>query len=87
MSTVPAIAYATTSGGDIRKLALMLWCTRASKFRFPESTDAATMSSARTTSSIPLSSGPEFPMHVVHPYPTVWNPSLSSSVCKPVFVR
>ena len=35
---VPAIANATTSGGLIRKFALMLWCTRASKFRLPERT-------------------------------------------------
>jgi hypothetical protein len=47
MSTVPAMAKATTSGGDMRKLALMLWWTRASKLRLPESTEAATMSSAR----------------------------------------
>ena len=35
MSTRPASANATTSGGDMRKLALMLWWTRASKLRLP----------------------------------------------------
>ena len=44
MSTRPASAKATTSGGDIRKLALTLWWTRASKLRLPDSTLAATRS-------------------------------------------
>ena len=67
MSTVPAIAKATTSGGDMRKFALIDWWTRASKLRFPESTDAAMMSWDFTTSSMPGSSGPELPMQVVQP--------------------
>ena len=61
------MAKATTSGGDMRKFALMLWCTRASKLRLPLSTLAATMSSFFTTSSMPASSGPEFPIQVVQP--------------------
>ena len=74
-STRPASANATTSGGDIRKFALMFWCTRASKFRFPLSTDAAIKSCVVIASSIFGCSGPEFPMHVVQPYPTIWKPS------------
>ena len=35
MSTRPASANATTSGGLIRKFALTLWWTRASKLRLP----------------------------------------------------
>jgi len=38
MSTLPASAKATTSGGDMRKFALMLGWTRASKLRLPERT-------------------------------------------------
>ena len=67
MSTRPASAKATTSGGDIRKLALIVWCTRASKLRLPESTLAATRSFFVTASSMAGSSGPELPMQVVQP--------------------
>ncbi len=41
--------------------------TRASKFRLPDRTEAAMMSSDLTMSSMPGSSGPEFPMQVVQP--------------------
>lgn len=44
--TVPAIANATTKGGDAKKLALVAGCTLPSKFLFPERTDAAQMSLA-----------------------------------------
>ena len=67
MSTRPARAKATTSGGDIRKLALMFWCTRASKLRLPESTAAATRSFLTIASSMAGASGPELPMQVVQP--------------------
>ena len=77
MSTRPAMAKATTSGGLIRKFALMLWWTRASKLRLPESTLAATTSFLVTICSTCGSSGPELPMQVVQPYPTVTKPSLS----------
>jgi hypothetical protein len=40
---------------------------RASKLRFPESTDTATRSPSAIASEISSGSGPEFPMHVVHP--------------------
>ena len=43
-STVPAIAYATTSGGDARKFALRFGWMRASKLRLPDSTAAQTRS-------------------------------------------
>ncbi len=52
MSTRPASANATTSGGDMRKFALMFWCTRASKLRLPERTEAATRSFLAIASSI-----------------------------------
>ena len=67
MSTRPASAKATTSGGDMRKLALMLWWTRASKLRLPERTEAATRSFFAIASSIGADSGPELPMQVVQP--------------------
>jgi hypothetical protein len=68
MSTRPASANATTSGGDMRKFALMFWWTRASKLRLPESTDAATRLFFTTASSIAAGcSGPELPMQVVQP--------------------
>jgi len=67
MSTVPARAKATTSGGDIRKFALMFWWTRASKLRLPESTLAATRSFFVMASSSAGCSGPELPMQVVQP--------------------
>jgi hypothetical protein len=65
--TRPASAKATTSGGDIRKLARILWWTRASKLRFPESTLAATRSLSLRVASMRGSSGPELPMQVVQP--------------------
>ena len=52
MSTRPASAKATTSGGLIRKLALMFCWMRASKLRLPERTLAATRSLPVTTSSM-----------------------------------
>ena len=67
MSARPARAKATTSGGLIRKLALMFWWMRASKLRLPERTAAVTRSCFVTASSIPESSGPELPMQVVQP--------------------
>ena len=35
----PAMAKATTSGGEARKLALTSWWTRPSKFLFPDKTE------------------------------------------------
>jgi hypothetical protein len=67
MSTRPARAKATTSGGDMRKFDLMFWCTRASKLRLPDNTEAATRSFFTTASSMAGSSGPELPMQVVQP--------------------
>ena len=51
----------------MRKLAFTFWCTRASKLRLPESTEAATKSWLVMASSTACGSGPELPMHVVHP--------------------
>ena len=67
MSTRPASANATTSGGDMRKFALMFWWTRASKLRLPDNTDAATRLFLTIASSIAGCNGPELPMHVVQP--------------------
>jgi hypothetical protein len=51
----------------MRKLALMLWWTRASKLRLPERTEAATRSFFVIASSTGAASGPELPMQVVQP--------------------
>ena len=51
----------------MRKFALTLWWTRASKLRLPESTEAATTSCSVTAFSMRASSGPELPMQVVQP--------------------
>ena len=67
MSILPASAKATTRGGLMRKFALMLCWIRASKFRFPERTAQTTSSPSATAREISSGSGPEFPMHVVHP--------------------
>src|SRR5919202_3867385 len=60
---------------------------RPSKLRFPERTAATTRSFSSTALEICAGSGPEFPMHVVHPYPTISNFSSSrygkrSEVCR-----
>src|SRR5215207_8783358 len=60
---------------------------RPSKLRLPERTAATTRSFSSTAFEISSGSGPEFPMHVVHPYPTTSNPSSSRygkrpEVCK-----
>ena len=78
------MANATTSGGLMRKLAFTAWWMRASKLRFPDSTAAQTRSFVVIASSMRASSGPEFPMHVVQPYPTTSNPSFSSAGSRPV---
>ena len=64
----PARTPSLTSGGDIKKFALIfLMHARFGNSRLPESTDAATKSFFTTASSIGPASGPEFPMHVVQP--------------------
>jgi hypothetical protein len=67
MSMRPASAKATTSGGDIRKLARTSEWIRPSKLRLPESTEATTRPRRCTASEISAGSGPELPMHVVQP--------------------
>ena len=68
VSTVPASAKATTSGGDIRKFALRFGWMRASKLRLPESTAAQTRSLLvdRVVRSR-VERSPELPMQVVQP--------------------
>src|SRR2546421_11362469 len=56
---------------------------RASKLRLPESTAHTTSSPSLTAREIGSGSGPELPMHVVQPYPTVLNPSSSRYVSSP----
>src|SRR4026209_1355033 len=50
---------------------------RPSKLRFPDRTATTVSFSASTTLATSSGSGPEFPMHVVHPYPTRLKPSFS----------
>src|SRR5438093_10604113 len=56
---------------------------RPSKFRFPLRTDATTRSSCSIAFEMGGGRGPLFPMHVVQPYPTVWNPSASRKGVSP----
>ncbi len=65
--TVPAIAKATTKGGDAKKLALVDGCTLPSKFLFPDRTDDAQISLDLMASSTYLAISPEFPMQVIQP--------------------
>ncbi len=82
MSMRPDSAYATTRGGLARKFAFTAGCTRPSKLRLPERIDAATRSPSLMPFSISGGKGPELPMQVVQPYPTVWNPSASRSAVR-----
>ena len=63
----PAMAYATTSGGDMRKLARTSLLMRPSKLRLPLSTEQATSPPFAMASEICCGSGPLLPMHVVQP--------------------
>src|SRR5207237_2880976 len=85
--TEPASAYATTSGGEARKLARRFGWMRASKLRLPESTAAHTRSFFTTASSIGWGSGPALPMQVVQPYAATLKPSFSRYGSSPVLVR
>ena len=67
MSTRPARAKATTSGGEARNAAFTCGLTRPSKLRLPDSTAATTISLSSMALVTGASSGPELPMHVVHP--------------------
>jgi len=51
-------------------------CILPSKFLLPDKTAATIKSPSFIASSTSSFIGPEFPMHVVHPYPTVLNPNL-----------
>jgi len=86
-STVPAIAYATTSGGEARKFALRLGWIRASKLRLPESTAAQTRSLPVIASLISGVRSPALPMHVVQPYAVTPNPSFSRKGSSPALPR
>src|SRR5699024_8554045 len=67
----------------MRKFIFTWECTRASKFRFPDSTDATTRSLWSIASEICAGSGPLLPIQEVQPYPTVWKRSASRSPDKP----
>src|SRR5688572_29720165 len=86
-STVPAIAKATTSGGEARKFALRLGWMRASKLRLPDSTAAQTRSLVAIASLISAVRSPALPMHVVHPYAATLKPSRSRYVRSCAFSR
>src|SRR4051812_4623225 len=60
---------------------------RPSKLRLPDSTLATTRSPASIASDTGWGGGPELPMHVVQPYPTVWNLSCSRYVVSPASAR
>src|SRR6266480_5783229 len=55
---------------------------RPSKLRLPESTEATDRSPLVMASEISGASGPEFPMHVVQPYPTRSKPSFASGAIR-----
>ncbi len=61
--------------------------TRPSKLRLPESTAAAMTPLAWIDWEIFSGSGPELPMQVVQPKPTILKPSLSSDFCRPALTR
>src|SRR5690625_6786081 len=67
MSTVPAIAYATTSGGEAGEVILSSGGLGPSKLRLPERTDATAGSFSATRSDTTLSRGPGLPVEVVQP--------------------
>src|SRR3954452_6371561 len=56
---------------------------RPSKLRLPLSTEHTARSASFTAAEISSGSGPEFPMHVVQPYPTRLKPSSSSGSSRP----
>src|SRR5262252_794697 len=60
---------------------------RPSKLRLPDSTLATTRSFASIASATGCGSGPELPMQVVQPYPTVWNFSCSRYGVSPATAR
>src|SRR3989344_5167451 len=67
LSTVPAMAEATTNGGLARKLALRLGWMRASKLRLPDSTAAHTRSLLVMASFSSGVRSPALPIQVVQP--------------------
>ncbi len=67
MSTVPAMAKATTRGGEARKLARTWGLMRPSKLRLPLSTAAATRSPSSMAWRMGSGRGPLLPMQVVQP--------------------
>src|SRR5580698_6293609 len=60
---------------------------RPSKLRLPDSTAAATRLCLLIVAEISSDSGPELPMQVVQPKPTMLKPSLSSDFCKSAALR
>src|SRR4051812_50021749 len=60
---------------------------RPSKLRLPLSTEQTARSPSLTAAEISSGSGPELPMHVVHPYPTRLKPSSSSGSSRPERLR
>src|SRR5204863_3487254 len=60
---------------------------RPSKFLLPDSTEQTTSSHSAIAFETASGSGPEFPMHVVQPYPTRCNRSFSSGLISPACSR
>src|SRR5450830_2131872 len=84
---VPAIAYATTSGGEARKACFAYGWMRPSKLRLPDKTAVAYRSRDTTSSWITGSSAPDMPLHEVQAKATTPKPSCSSSVIRPASCR
>jgi len=66
-SRLPESAYATTIGGDARKLICVCGCILPSKLRLPDKTLQPIIFSFVIASDISFFNGPELPMHVVQP--------------------
>ena len=58
-----------------------------SKFLLEDAMAATTRSLALMELETSSDSGPEFPMHVMQPYPQTWNPSFSRYTRRPEFCR
>jgi hypothetical protein len=84
---VPAIAYATTSGGEARKACFAYGWMRPSKLRLPDRTAVAYRSRSMISCWITGSSAPDMPLQVVQAKATTPKPSCSSSGSRPASSR
>ena len=82
MFTVPAIAYIITNGGEAKKLDLINGWILPSKFLLPEITLQTFKSPDSINSETFFDKGPELPIHVVQPYPTISKPKELSGLIR-----